>query len=81
MPHDLIVHSHEPLNAEPPLALLRAAFTTPQSRFYVRCHGAIPELDAARHRLRVGGLVSAPLDLSVADLHVWTAPWVQGVCC
>ena len=74
MPHDLIVHSHEPLNAEPPLALLRAAFTTPQSSFYIRCHGAVPELDEARHRLRVGGLVGTPLDLSVAGLQSRFAP-------
>ena len=74
MPHDLIVHSQDPLNAEPPLALLRAAFTTPQSRFYVRCHGAIPDLDAARHRLSIGGMVATPLDLSVAGLQSRFAP-------
>jgi len=66
---DLIVHSHCPLNAEPKLPRLRAAFVTPQSEFYIRGHGEIPALDPARHRLRVDGLVSTPLDLSLQDLR------------
>ena len=64
----LIVHSEAPFNAEPPLDALRASFITPQDRFYRRSHGAVPRLHAARHRLRVGGEVSAPLDLSLAEL-------------
>ncbi len=43
----LIIHSREPLNAEPPLDRLRAAFITPEPDFYVRSHGEIPNLDAA----------------------------------
>ena len=65
----LIVHSHEPFNAEPPLARLRAAFITPQHGFYVRSHGAIPVIDPAEHRLRIEGLVAAPLTLSVQELR------------
>jgi sulfite oxidase len=66
---DLIVHSETPYNAEPPLARLRARFTTEQADFYVRSHGSIPHLDAATHRLRVGGRVATPLDLSMAELR------------
>lgn len=66
---DLIVHSKEPLNAEPPLDRLRASYVTPRRDFYVRTHGTIPRLDAAAHRLRVGGRVATPLDLSMDDLR------------
>jgi sulfite oxidase len=65
----LIVQSQSPYNAETPLPRLRAALVTPQPDFYVRSHGNIPALDGAKHRLRVDGLVSKPLDLSMAELH------------
>ncbi len=66
---DLIVHSETPYNAEPPLDRLRAGMKTAQPNFYVRSHGNIPHLDAATHRLRVGGRVATPLDLSMAELR------------
>ena len=66
---DLVAHSSEPLNAEPPLDRLRASFTTAQQDFYVRSHGNIPRLDAATHRLRIEGLVATRLDLSMDDLR------------
>ncbi len=65
----MIVHSTDPFNAEPPLQRLREHFVTAQADFYMRCHGEIPHLDPARHRLRVDGLVASPLDLSVAELR------------
>jgi sulfite oxidase len=64
----LIVQSQSPYNAETPLPRLRAALVTPQQDFFVRGHGNIPLLDGAAHRLRVGGRVSTPLDLSMAEL-------------
>ncbi|HJS84977.1 MAG TPA: molybdopterin-dependent oxidoreductase [Acetobacteraceae bacterium] len=66
---ELIVHKSEPLNAETPLASLAEAFITPARLFYIRTHGDIPRLDAAQHRLRVEGLVSEPLDLSMEELR------------
>jgi sulfite oxidase len=66
---DLIVHTEHPYNAEPELHQLRAAMITPQPYFYVRSHGNIPQLDQAEHRLRVGGRVAKPLDMSVAELR------------
>lgn len=63
------MHSETPYNAEPPLDRLRARMRTAQPDFYVRSHGAIPHLDAATHRLRVGGRVATPLDLSMAELR------------
>ena len=65
----LIVHSEAPLNAEPPLDLLRSSFLTPAAAFYIRSHGPIPALDAAAHRVRITGHVTASMDLGVADLQ------------
>jgi len=42
---------------------------TGQQDFYVRSHGNIPRLDGTTHRLRVGGMVQTPLDLSVPELR------------
>ena len=66
---DLVIHSSEPYNAEPPLHLLSAVLETPQALFYVRSHGPVPQIDAATHRLKVAGLVRTPLDLGMHDLQ------------
>ena len=65
----MIIHSRSPFNAEPPLSRLRAAFVTAAADFYVRCHGDVPRLDAATHRLVVDGRVGRRLDLGLADLQ------------
>ena len=65
----LIVHSQDPYNAEPPTRQLRASFITPTNGFYVRSHGAIPVIDAASHRLHVGGRVGRKLDLIMGELR------------
>lgn len=65
---NLIVHSTQPLNAEPPLDRLRRAFVTPIDDFYIRTHGDIPQIDPATHRLTVEGRVRTPLILSLDDL-------------
>ena len=70
----MIVHTSEPLNAEPPLDQLRESFITPQRFFYVRSHGNIPKLDAARHRLLLRGKVATPLDLTLDELRAGF-PW------
>ena len=66
---DLLVRSAHPYNAEPPLDRLLASSVTAHADFYVRSHGDIPHLDPATHRLRVGGRVATPLDLSLAELR------------
>ncbi len=71
---DLLVHSREPLNAEPPLDRLANSAVTAQRDFYVRTHGTIPRLDADRHRLRISGRVARPLSLTVAELRARFAP-------
>jgi sulfite oxidase len=77
---DLIVHSAEPLNAEPPLDRLRAGFVTKTADFYIRSHGNLPDLNADTHKVRVTGKVRQPLDLTVADLKAhFTAKTVTAV--
>jgi sulfite oxidase len=66
---DVIVHEQEPFNAETGLAALAEAPITATDAFYVRGHGAVPEIDPARWRLKVGGLVERELDLSLATLR------------
>ena len=57
-----------PYNAETPPGLLRESFITPTGSFYVRNHGAVPEVDPQRYRLRVSGLVGRPLELSLDEI-------------
>ena len=59
------------LNREPELASLTSSFLTDISiRPYDRNHCPIPDsLDASTHRVRVDGLVSNSLNLSISDLR------------
>jgi sulfane dehydrogenase subunit SoxC len=42
---------------------------TPNGLFYERHHGGIPDIDPARHRLMIHGLVEKPLILTMDDLR------------
>jgi DMSO/TMAO reductase YedYZ molybdopterin-dependent catalytic subunit len=42
---------------------------TPNDQFFFIQHYNRPELDAAKHRIKVTGLVKTPLELSIADLQ------------
>ena len=66
---DLIVHEEEPFNAETGLAALADGPMTATDAFYVRGHGAVPEIDSATWRLSVDGLVERELALSLATLR------------
>ena len=66
---DLIVHEEEPFNAETGLAALADGPLTATDAFYVRGHGAVPEIDPAAWRLRVHGNVERELELSLATLR------------
>src|SRR3954449_685600 len=66
---DLIVHEDEPFNAETGLAALDEGSVTATDAFYVRGHGAVPEIDPQAWRLRVSGLVERELDLSLTTLR------------
>jgi sulfite oxidase len=65
----MVVHGAEPYNAEPPRAALAESALTPFDTFYVRNHGAVPEIEPDRWRLRVEGLVQRPVELSLEDLR------------
>jgi sulfite oxidase len=65
---DLVVHEEEPFNAETaPDGLLDPLTAT--DAFYVRGHGAVPQIDPSSWRLRVDGLVERPLHLSLDTMH------------
>src|SRR6478735_3721541 len=66
---DVIVHEHEPFNVETGPAALAEGPLTATDAFYVRGHGAVPELDPDAWRLRVHGAVERELDLSFATLR------------
>jgi len=63
----MIIREKMPENLEFPFSTLDA-LVTPNDRFYVRSHFAVPTLDAATWRLRVEGAVKTPLELTLADL-------------
>src|ERR1700722_18763980 len=66
---DLIVHEEEPFNAETGLAALAENPVTATDAFYVRGHGAVPEIDPVAWRLRVHGAVDRELELSLDTLR------------
>ncbi len=65
---DLLVHEHEPFNAETDPASLMDPVTDTDA-FYVRSHGDVPEIDPGTWRLRVEGLVERELNLSLETLR------------
>jgi DMSO/TMAO reductase YedYZ molybdopterin-dependent catalytic subunit len=65
----LLVHRAHPLNGETSIAALLGGVVMPNAHFYVRNHFAIPSIEPATWRLRVGGLVERPVQLALHDLH------------
>ncbi len=65
---DMVVHESDPYNAEPPRGALAGRLLTPVDAFYSRNHGPIPQLDAEAWQLTLGGLVTSPVRMSIADL-------------
>jgi DMSO/TMAO reductase YedYZ molybdopterin-dependent catalytic subunit len=63
----LIVRQESPQNLEFPFAALKS-FITPNELFYVRNHFPQPRLDKETWRLKVGGAVKRPLELTYAQL-------------
>ena len=66
---DLIIHQHEPFNAETGLVALAESPLTATDAFYVRGHAAVPEIDADAWRLCVDGAVERELRLSLTTLR------------
>jgi sulfite oxidase len=64
----LIVHSPRPLDLETPPAMLDS-WITPLSRFFVRSHFYIPQVDMSRWQLSIDGLVEKPHQLRLEQLR------------
>ena len=64
----MIVHNDRPEDLETPLKYFDS-WITPVDAFFLRQHIPRPApIDPAAHRVQIGGMVSKPLQLSVADL-------------
>ena len=64
----VITRQRSPVNLEFPFEALDG-FTTPNAQFYVRGHNPVPSIDPASYRLRVGGQVDRPFELSLDELR------------
>jgi anti-anti-sigma factor len=64
----MVVHRAHPLNCETSLPALIGGVVMPNTRFYVRNHFEIPNLDPLSWRLNIVGLVERTLSLSLRDL-------------
>jgi DMSO/TMAO reductase YedYZ molybdopterin-dependent catalytic subunit len=66
---EMILQRSTPPLLETPLSVFDAHDFTPNDRFFVRWHYPFPtSVDPAKHRLRIGGHVGKPLNLSLTDL-------------
>src|SRR5947208_5372909 len=64
----MITREKEPPNLEMPFSALDS-FVTPNERFYVRCHFAIPKINERDWRLKVEGKVARPFEVTMDDLR------------
>lgn len=64
----MIVRSAVPYNAEPRPDALIEQFLTPQRLFYIRSHGAVPDLPQD-HRVAISGIGVEPRAYALADLR------------
>lgn len=67
MSTSMIVRRADPYNAEPAPAALIERFLTPQASFYVRSHGAVPQL-TSDHAIVVTGIGVADRSFTLAEL-------------
>jgi sulfite oxidase len=65
---DFVFHQEVPPNGGPPLNRLIEEFVTPESNFFLRTHGDIPNLDHSVYRLTVSGRLSKTYQFSLKDL-------------
>jgi DMSO/TMAO reductase YedYZ molybdopterin-dependent catalytic subunit len=63
----LTIRRPHPLNCEISIPAHIGGVVMPTARFYVRNHFAMPSLDPAAFRLKVGGLVERRLSLGLDD--------------
>jgi sulfite oxidase len=65
----LITRQETPFNAEPPSDQLVGPWLTPWELFFVRSHGAVPQIDGSAFRVQIEGLVEKPQMFSIAELR------------
>nr|WP_156664724.1 sulfite oxidase [Mycobacterium sp. 852002-51057_SCH5723018] len=65
---EMVVHSNDPYNAEPPPAVLAGSDITPVDAFYARNHGPFPDIAPSQWQLTVDGRVERPLVLTYDQL-------------
>ncbi len=72
----LIRLTSRPPQLETPFSVFNDGLITPNDAFFVRYHlSVIPtSIDPGAYRVRIGGLVDAPLELSLADLKAMGDP-------
>lgn len=72
----LIVLTSRPPQLETPFAVFNEGAITPNDAFFVRYHwsGIPTSIDPAAYRLRVGGNVNSPLELTLAELRQLADP-------
>ncbi|WP_019142683.1 molybdopterin-dependent oxidoreductase [Noviherbaspirillum massiliense] len=72
----LIVLTARPPQLETPFAVFNEGVITPNDAFFVRYHlASIPlSVDPQTYRIRIGGLVDRPLELSLQDLQTQFKP-------
>lgn len=66
---DFVVRQEDPFNAGPPADRLLRSDVTPADLFFVRNHGAVPEVDPRTFRLNVEGRVRRPFRISLEELQ------------
>ena len=64
----MIIRERDPLNLEMPFGTLDG-FTTPNERFYVRCHFPIPQIDIRQWKLRIEGAIERPIEFTFDELQ------------
>jgi len=64
----LILHSPRPLDLETPPEMLDS-WITPNSRFFVRSHFYIPQVEAGKWELSIEGLVEKPVKLNLEQIR------------
>jgi sulfite dehydrogenase (cytochrome) subunit A len=72
----LIRLTSRPPQLETPFSVFNEGLITANDAFFVRYHlsGIPTSIDPAKHRIRIGGLVDTPLNLSIADLKAIGEP-------
>ncbi|WER47773.1 molybdopterin-dependent oxidoreductase [Cupriavidus sp. WKF15] len=72
----LILLTSRPPQLETPFSVFNEGVLTPNDAFFVRYHwsGIPTSIDPQAYRLRIGGHVKAPLELSLADLKTLADP-------